>query len=470
MGAQAKLDAPGDRSKTAFYENSLNMNQPPNSPLNRRAFIKTSSGAVVAASALASAITFPNVTLGQATGDKLKIGWIGCGGRGSGAMVQALQADSNVELYATGDAFKENMDKSLKGVMGYMKDKPDKFNIPAERQFVGIDAFQKVIDSGVDVVVLTSPPGFRPQHIEAAVKAGKHIFTEKPMAVDGTGLRSVMASAALAKEKKLAMVDGFVWRWTYANREAYEKIHAGAIGDVLAVYSTYNSAGTDRYPNVTRENTPNEVEYQMRRWHYYWWISGDGIVEQAIHSIDKMLWTMKDVAPVKAMAHGGRQVRTDAKFGNVFDHFAVEYRWEDGTPGYHYSRQIDRCWNSVADRVFGTKGVYDGESAGRMHTIRGENRWRWRADEDGKNKNDGYQTEHDEMYASIRAGNPINTSDRFIKSTGMAIMGRMAAYTGKEVTWDQVINSKEDSFPKNLSWDSKLPEVPVALPGITPLV
>jgi len=444
------------------------MNQPPDSPLNRRAFIKTSSGAVLTASALASAVTFPHVSIGQPKGDKLKLGWIGCGGRGSGAAVQALQADSNVELFATGDAFKENMDKSLKGVMTYMKDKPDKFNVPPERQFVGIDAFQKVIDSGVDVVILTAPPGFRPQHIEAAVKAGKHIFTEKPMAVDGTGLRSVMASAELAKQKKLAMVDGFVWRWTYANREAYEKIHAGAIGDILAVYSTYNSAGTDRYPNVTRENTPNEVEYQMRRWHYYWWLSGDGIVEQAIHSIDKMLWTMKDVAPVTAVAHGGRQVRTDKKFGNVFDHFAVEYRWEDGTPGYHYSRQIDRCWNSVADRVFGTKGVYDGESAGRMHTIRGENRWRWRADE--KNKNDGYQTEHDELMASIRSGNPINTSDRFIKATAMGIMGRMAAYTGKEVTWDQVINSKEDSFPKNLTWDSKLPEVPVALPGITPLI
>jgi myo-inositol 2-dehydrogenase/D-chiro-inositol 1-dehydrogenase len=432
------------------------MNQPPDSPLNRRAFIKTSSGAVLTASALASAVTFPHVSIGQPKGDKLKLGWIGCGGRGSGAAVQALQADSNVELFATGDAFKENMDKSLKGVMTYMKDKPDKFNVPPERQFVGIDAFQKVIDSGVDVVILTAPPGFRPQHIEAAVKAGKHIFTEKPMAVDGTGLRSVMASAELAKQK------------TYANREAYEKIRAGAIGDILAVYSTYNSAGTDRYPNVTRENTPNEVEYQMRRWHYYWWLSGDGIVEQAIHSIDKMLWTMKDVAPLTAVAHGGRQVRTDKKFGNVFDHFAVEYRWEDGTPGYHYSRQIDRCWNSVADRVFGTKGVYDGESAGRMHTIRGENRWRWRADE--KNKNDGYQTEHDELMASIRAGNPLNTSDRFIKATAMGIMGRMAAYTGKEVTWDQVINSKEDSFPKNLTWDSKLPEVPVALPGITPLV
>ncbi len=444
------------------------MNQPPNSPLNRRNFIKTSSGAVVAASALASAVSFPHLSFGQNKDDKLKIGWIGCGGRGTGAAYQALMADSNAELFAAGDAFKENMEKSVNGLKAYMKDQAVRVNIPPERQFTGIDAFQKVIDSGVDVVILTAPPGFRPSHIEAAVKAGKHIFTEKPMAVDGTGLRSVMASAKLAKEKKLAMVDGFVWRWTNANREAYKRIHEGQIGDILAVYSTYNSAGTDRYPNVTRENTPNEVEYQMRRWHYFGWLSGDGIVEQAIHSIDKMLWTMNDVPPVKAMAHGGRQVRTDKKFGNVYDHFAVEYRWENGTPGYHYSRQIDRCWNSIADRVFGTKGVYDGESASKAHTIRGENRWRYRAEE-GK-KDDGYQTEHDELFASIRAGNPINTSDRFINATAMGIMGRMAAYTGKEVTWDQVINSKEDTFPKDLSWDTKLTEVPVALPGITPLI
>ncbi|MCD6049676.1 MAG: gfo/Idh/MocA family oxidoreductase [Verrucomicrobia bacterium] len=444
------------------------MNQPTDSQLNRRTFLKTSSGAVLTAGALASAMTFPNVSRGQAKDDKLKIGWVGCGGRGSGAAFQALMADSNAELFAAGDAFKENMDRSINGLKAYLKDKAERVNIPQERQFVGIDAFQKVIDSGVDVVILTAPPGFRPQHIEAAVKAGKHIFTEKPMAVDGTGLRSVMASAELAKQKKLAMVDGFVWRWTLANREAYKRIHDGAIGDVLAVYSTYNSGGTDRYPNVTRENTPSEVEYQMRRWHYFQWLSGDGIVEQAIHSIDKMLWTMKDEAPVKAVAHGGRQVRTDKKFGNVFDHFAVEYRWENGVPGYHYSRQMDNTWGSVADRVFGTKGVYDGESASKVHTIRGENRWRYRPEEG--TKDDGYQTEHNELFASIRSGNPINTSDRFIKATAMGIMGRMAAYTGKEVTWEQVINSKEDSFPKNLTWDSKLPEVPVALPGITPLV
>jgi len=444
------------------------MNQRSDSLTNRRDFIKTSSGVIVTAGALASAVSFPNVSLGQPKADKLKIGWVGCGGRGTGAAFQALNADSNVELWAAGDAFKENMEKSVTTLKTALKDKADRINLTEERQFVGIDAYQKVIDSGVDVVILTSPPGFRPGHIAAAVKAGKHIFTEKPMAVDGTGLRSVMASAEEAKKKKLAMVDGFVWRWTYANREAYEKIHNGAIGDIQAVYSTYNSAGTDRYPKVTRENTPNEVEYQMRRWHYFWWLSGDGIVEQAIHSVDKMLWTMKDVAPLKAVAHGGRQVRTDAKFGNVFDHFAVEYRWENNVPGYHYCRQIDNCWNSVADRVFGTKGIYDGESASKVHTIRGETPWRFRLDE--KNRNDGYQTEHDELFASIRSGNPLNTSERFIKSTAMAIMGRMAAYTGKEITWDQVINSKEDSFPKNLSWDTKLPEVPVALPGITPLI
>lgn len=272
------------------------MTQPSDSQTNRRKFLKTSSGAIVTAGALASAVSFPSVSIGQSNGDKLKIGWVGCGGRGTGAAYQALQADSNLELWAAGDAFAEHMDKSLKTLETALKDKKDRINISPERKFVGLDAYQKVIDSGVDVVILTTPPGFRPMHIEAAVKAGKHIFCEKPMAVDGTGLRSVMKSAEEAKKKNLAMVDGFVWRWTYANQEAYQKIHSGAIGDVTAVYSSYLTAGTDRYPTVTRENTKTEVEYQLRRWHYYWWLSGDGIVEQAIHSVDKMLWTMNDLS------------------------------------------------------------------------------------------------------------------------------------------------------------------------------
>ena len=303
---------------------------------------------------------------------KIKIGFIGCGGRGTGAANQTLQADSNIELWAMGEAFRDKIDTALESLTATFKDQPDKLNVAEERKFVGLDAYQKVIDSGVDVVILTTTPAFRPQHIKAAVDAGKHVFAEKPMAVDGPGLRSVIESAKLAKEKNLALVDGFVWRWTKANREAYEKIHAGAIGDIRAIYSSYYTGSVDRYPKWNRQNTKTDLEWQLRRWYYFTWLSGDHIVEQAIHSIDKMLWTMKDEAPASVVCSGGRQARPGepgGEYGNIFDHFAAEFRWENGVKGYHFSRQIGRCFNGNTDEVVGSKGVYQGESGSKRHVI-----------------------------------------------------------------------------------------------------
>ena len=451
---------------------------------SRRDFLKSASAAVAAGS-----LAFPSILKGAAPSDKLKIGFIGCGGRGSGAINQALSADSNVVLWAMGDAFRDKIDTSLESLKATFKDKPDKLDVAEERKFVGLDAYKKVIDSGVDVVLLTTTPAFRPQHIKAAVEAGKHVFCEKPMAVDGPGLRSVIESAKKAKEKNLALVDGFVWRWTKANREAYEKIHSGAIGDIMAIYSSYYTGSVDRYPKWNRTNTKTDLEWQLRRWYYFTWLSGDHIVEQAVHSIDKMLWTMKDEPPASCVSVGGRQARpgalppgdyqlgkpdgtnTDVKstggeYGNIYDHFGVEYKWENGVKGYHFCRQIGRCYNANTDEVIGTKGVYQGESGSKRHVIiRSETPWRYTAPL-GQLDN-GYQTEHDEMYASIRAGKPINTSDRFTKTTLAAIMARMAAYTGKEITWEMAMNSKENLFPENLTWDSKLPVAPVAVPGVT---
>lgn len=437
------------------------MNQP--ATTSRREFIKT-SGALAAA----SAVGLP--TLGQAadlTKDKIKIGFIGCGGRGTGAASQALQADSNVELWAMGDVFGDKIDSALESLKATFKDKPDKLNVADERKFTGLDAYKKVLESGVDVVILTTSPGFRPMHIRAAVEAGKHVFAEKPMAVDGPGLRSVIESAKMAKEKNLALVDGFIWRWTKANREVYEKIHAGAIGDVQAIYSSYYTGSVDRYPKWNRTNTKTDLEWQIRRWYYFTWLSGDHIVEQAVHSIDKMLWAMKDEPPASCVAVGGRQARPGepgGEYGNIYDHFGVEFRWENGVKGYHFCRQIGRCYNANTDEIFGTKGVYRGESASKRHVIVGNgNPWRYVAP--AGFLDNGYQTEHDEMYASIRSGRPINTADRFTKTTLMAIMARMAAYTGKEVTWEQAMNSKENLFPENMTWDMKLPVAPVAVPG-----
>jgi predicted dehydrogenase len=442
------------------------MNPPSNS--SRRDFLKT-SGALAVASAIGLPVESRAADLAR---DKIKIGFIGCGGRGTGAASQALQADSNVELWAMGEAFRDKIDTSLEVLKTQFEQQPDKINVAEERKFVGLDAYQKVIDSGVDVVLLTTSPGFRPMHIKAAVDAGKHVFCEKPMAVDAAGVRSVMESVQKAKEKKLALVDGFVWRWTKANREAYERIHNGAIGDILTIYSSYYSGAVDRYPKWNRTNTKTDLEWMIRRWYYHTWLGGDHIVEQAVHSIDKMLWTMKDVPPVSVVCSGGRQARPNdppGEYGNIYDHFAAEYLWEGGVKGYHFTRQIGHCYNANTDQVVGTKGTYDGESGSKRHVIlRTENPWRYKP-QPGEEDN-GYLTEHQEMYASIRAGRPINTGDRFVKSTLMAIMARMSAYTGKEVTWEFAMKSKEDLFPKDLKWDMKLPVAPVAIPGATELI
>jgi predicted dehydrogenase len=467
---------------------------------SRRDFLKT-SGTLAAAAAAG----YPSIGRSDdIASKKIKIGFIGCGGRGTGAASQALQADSNVELWAMGEVFRDKIDTALESLQTTLKDHPEKFNVSEERKFVGLDAYQKVIDSGVDVVILTTTPAFRPLHIKAAVDAGKHVFAEKPMAVDAPGLRSVIESAKKAKAQNTALVDGFVWRWTKANQEAYEKIHGGAIGDILAIYSSYYTGSVDRYPKWNRQNTKSDLEWQLRRWYYFTWLGGDHIVEQAIHSLDKMLWTMKDEPPVSVVCVGGRQARPGAlgpgkyqlgkpdgttvdvesaggEYGDIYDHFAAEFRWENGVKGYHYCRQIGRCYNANTDEVFGTKGVYQGESGSKRHVIiHSENPWRYKAPEGFKDN--GYQTEHDLMYASIRNGRPINTGERFTKSTLMAIMARMAAYTGKEVTWDEAMKSQEilcasvdasgKSVPMALSdlkWDTKLPVAPVAIPGVNEL-
>ncbi|MBI3877934.1 MAG: Gfo/Idh/MocA family oxidoreductase [Verrucomicrobia bacterium] len=444
----------------------MNQNFSTSLPATRRQFIKSSA---LAGGALASAVAFPHVVTGAAPGDKIRIGWVGCGGRGTGAANQALNADSNVEMWAMCDIFQDKIDSGLETLKAQFKDKPEKINVSKERQFTGLDGFKKVLESGVDVVLLTTSPGFRPMHIKAAIEAGKHVFAEKPMAVDGPGVRSVMESIKLAKQKNLALVDGFVWRWTTANRDAYAKIHDGALGDIEAVYSSYYTGAVDRYPKWNRTNTQTDLEWQIRRWYYFTWLSGDHVVEQAIHSIDKLLWTMKDEPPESVVCTGGRQVRPGepgGEYGNIYDHFAAEYKWANGVKGYHFCRQFDKCAQGNTDTVYGTKGVYDGESASKRHVIRVENRWRW----EGNKTQNGYQTEHDEMYASIRKGKPINTGDRFIKTTLTAIMARMAAYTGKEITWEMALNSKEDTFPKDIHWDMKWPVAPVAMPGRTPFI
>lgn len=415
----------------------------------------------MAASTLSGPFIISRQARAEVNQETLRVGLIGCGSRGSGAAAQALSADKNVVLTAMGDAFKDRLDNGLKTL------KQDdtvggKVQVNPDHCFVGFDAFQKVIDSDVDVVILATPPGFRPQHLKAAVAAGKHIFCEKPMAVDGPGVRSVLESVAQAKKKNISLVAGFCYRYNDPERAIFERIHDGAIGEIRAIQTTYNTGSIWSYP---RKPEWTDMQWQMRNWYYFAWLSGDHIVEQAVHSIDKMAWAMKDVPPVSATALGGRQVRTAPVFGHIYDHFSVVYEYPDGTRAFHFCRQQDRCANDNSDYILGTRGTGHIVAFGPV-TITGEKKWAFTP----TTKRNMYQVEHDELFASIRSGKPLNDGVRMAHSSLLAIMGRMAAYTGQVVTWEKALNSKENLSPPRYDWDVALEVPPVAIPGKTPLV
>jgi len=441
------------------------MNPSPEPVATRRQFLKTSSAAALGG-ALVSELSFPAVVSAAPNSEKLRIGFIGCGGRGTGAAAQALQADSNVVLHAMGDVFEDKLESSLRSVTGAVKD-DSKFNVPRERRFVGLDAYEKVLKSDVDVVILTTPPGFRPQHFKAAVEANKHIFLEKPMATDAPGLRSVMASVEEAKRKNLAVVAGFCWRYDYARREFYQRIHDGAVGDIRAVYATYLTGPVKPMPAPEkRPEGMSDVEWQVRNWYNFVWLCGDGLVEQAIHSVDKIAWAMKDVPPLKCTAVGGRQIPNYE--GTIYDHFEVNYEFANGVRGFMAQRQISGCHSEVNDHVIGTRGIGTigtRQAKGGVEITAGDSTWRY----EGPTPN-MYQVEHDEMYLSLRQGRPINNGDRMCTSTLMGLMGRMAAYTGQEITWEMALNSQEKLVPDNLDWNGRLAVAPMAMPGRTKFV
>jgi len=422
---------------------------------SRRQFLQQTSLALAATAALPLASRAAT----NITSDRLRIGIIGCGARGSGRWAQALTADSNTELYAMGDVFPEQIEKSIGAIGAQFKDKPGRVNVAEERKFVGLDSYQKVLASGVDLVVLSTPGGFRPMLLDAAVKAGKHIFCEKPMGIDPTGVRSVRESVKLAKEKKLALRAGFNMRFEPAYREAMQRIHDGQIGDIVAIYSTRMANRLTRFKG---ERNPGEgdLEWQLRNWHHFVWLSGDWIMEVSVHSVDKIAWAMRDVPPVRCVASGARQQQT---LGNVWDQFDVTYEWENGTIAVLKTRYQDGCYNDHSDVIIGTKGrcFFNGYKA----HITGENPWRYQGPTVAS-----HQIEHDELFADIRAGKIPNDGDRMAQSTLMGIMGRMSAYTGKEVTWQQALDSKLETMPKNLAWDMKLEVPPPAVAGRTPLV
>jgi predicted dehydrogenase len=390
--------------------------------------------------------------------DVLRVGLIGCGGRGTGAASQALRADEHVKLVAMGDAFDDRLQTSLATLR---KDEKiaGKVDVPPEHCFVGFDAYRQVLAAGVDVVLLCTPPHFRPLHLKAAVEAGKHIFAEKPVAVDAPGVRSVLATCAEAKKKDLSVVSGLCLRSDNGFRETVKRLHGGAVGEVVTL-----EANDYRGSNWAKPRQPDwtDMQYQMRNWYNFTWLSGDFNVEQHVHFLDVCAWVMKDEYPVRASGLGGRQARTAPEDGHIYDHFAVVYEYAGGAKLFSNCRQQRGCKNDISGHVVGTRGRAQlSERRGGLW-VRAAEDWTY----DGP-ENDMYQTEHDDLFAGIRAGKPINNGEYMARSTLLAILGRMAAYTGQVITWEQALNSREDLSPPRYDWDVKLPVPPVAMPGQT---
>ncbi|PIE24433.1 MAG: oxidoreductase [Planctomycetota bacterium] len=425
---------------------------PGSNEVSRRSFLG-SSGAVLAASALSpsAAVAARAHVLGR---EQIKVGLVGCGGRGGGAAVNALRADPACQLVAMGDAFEDRVRGKLSSLKR-VDDIKERVLVDADHVFWGFDAYKKVIDS-CDVVCLAATPHFRPIHLRYAIEQGKHVFCEKPVATDAPGVRSVMATCELARKKGLSIVSGLCWRYADTVRQTMDLVHEGAIGDLRSMEVTYHTNGLWH-----RGDKPewSRMEYQIRNWLYFHWLSGDMITEQHIHSLDKAMWAMKDQPPARAFGVGGRQVRTDKKYGNIYDHFAIIYEWEDGRRVYSSCRQWDGCKADVSDHIFGTKGIcHIASYSGR---IEGETKFKTK-----RPQGNMYQLEHDALFRAIRAGEPINNGDYMAKSTLMAILGRQAAYTGQSIGWEQMLNSEESLAPEKYDWvDVAAPALP--MPGHT---
>jgi myo-inositol 2-dehydrogenase/D-chiro-inositol 1-dehydrogenase len=427
--------------------------QNPSDP-NRRDFVRTTTAAAIGAG-----MTLPLSSRAKPVSGKIRLGLIGCGGRGTGATVQALKADSDTELWAMGDVFAPQIETSRKVVETEFKNDPVRVRVSTERQFVGLDAYEKVLNSGIDLVLIATPGGFRPYHLTAAVAAGKHVFCEKPMAVDPHGIRLVMEAVKEAKRKQLAIRAGFNMRFEPSYRAAMKRIQDGDIGDIRAIYSTRMSNRLARFDGV-RQPGWSDLEYQLRNWHYFHWLSGDLILEVTVHSIDKIAWVMGDIPPAKIVASGARHQQ---EHGDIFDQFDVTYEYANGVVAVLKSRYMTGCFNEHKDVIIGTRGRCElGWSSAK---ITGETNWRHQGE-----KVSSHQIEHDELFADLRQGIIPNDGDRMISSTLMGIAGRMSAYTGRELTWEQALASKLRTMPEDLSWDMKLPEPEPARPGITRLI
>ncbi len=404
--------------------------------------------------------------------DIIKIGLVGCGGRGSGAAGQALSSGNyNFKLWAMGDAHEDRLDSAYKALGNKHK---DQFDV-GDRKFVGLDAYEKVIEQ-CDLVILATPPGFRPYHFEAAVNAGKNIFMEKPCATDAPGIRKVIEMAKVADEKGLHVVAGLQRRYQNCYREALKQVKENnIIGDIVSGQVYWDSAGVWV---KEREASQTEMQYQLRNWYYFNWLCGDHINEQHIHNVDVANWFL-DGHPESAQGMGGRQVRTGKEFGEIFDHHYVEFTYANGIRVNSQCRHQKGCDNPVREEFAGTKGILYLDNTGRCYAndYKGNSIWRYRPAGPDRKDPDPYQTEHNELQDAILNGKKINNAYYVAQSTMTTILGRFASYSGKEVKWDAAINSKIQLMPSKVTWETVPPSkpnadgfYPVAIPGVTKVV
>ena len=412
---------------------------PTSKSADRRTFITGS--AVAGAAALAAPMVHAQGS------ETIKIGLIGCGGRGTGAVGQLLNTPGDCQLIAVADAFMDKCQGTVNGLKGKYK---DKIKVSEDTMFAGFDAYKKVIDSGPDLIAIATPPGFRPIHIDYAVKAGKHIFAEKPVATDAAGVRSVLESTRLAKEKNLLLQVGLQRRHENQYKETIKRLQDGAIGDINYMRAFWNGGGVWTRP---RKEGQTEMEYQMRNWYYFNWLCGDHITEQHIHNLDVINW-LKGSYPVEAQGMGGRQVRTGKEHGEIFDHHFVEFLYEDGSRMYSQCRHIRGCFNSVSEHAYGSKGYSD---INKSQIIGADSRWRFEG-----NRQRGHQQEQTDLIAALLAGERPNEGEYGAMSTMTAILGRDATYSGKVVSMEAALNNKKSLMPEDFSFDANPPSMPDA--------
>jgi len=427
------------------------MNRDELSAVTRRTFLEVGTAA-------AAAMAFPAGLFAQGS-DVIRVGLVGCGGRGTGAARDCLTSSPGVQLVALGDLVPDRLSQcqaQLDKVASENADFASKYNVTAERTFTGFDAYEKVLAADIDMVILATPPGFRPGHLTAAVAAGKHIFAEKPVAVDSAGVRQVLAAYESAMAKGLAIGVGTQRRHQAEYLATIQRIHDGAIGDVLGGQVFWNQGGL--WSRV-KEAGWSDGEWQIRNWLYFTWLSGDHIVEQHVHNIDVANWVI-GAHPIKATGVGGRQWRTDARFGHIYDHFAVDFEYPSGARVVSMCRQIPGTANRIGEHFIGTKGRSNGAGE-----ISGSAPWKFSSP---TRPRPPMVQEHADLIASIRAGKPINELKQIALSTLTAIMGREAAYTGQEMTWDAVMNADQSIAPPNVAF-VPLEVPPVPMPGRTKL-